>query len=294
MAHGPVVARRVAILPIAVAVVGAWLDALRSAGQMQLADQTAVVTRIGECARHQLWSLRKVFETVAVNMHRAGIHTGEETGAARRANRALTIGVGEGRTRGDQAIDIGRRHTFVSQSGDRIVALLVGANPENIWRHILGLVIINEINYNSSNEFDPGDWVELYNSTDEILNIGNWTFKDGDDSHVYSIPENTFLLPDNYLVLCSDTNSFTSLFPVVQKFEGNLGFSFSGSGEMLRLYNTENTLIDRVNYVDSDPWPTAPDGNGPTLELIDPLSDNGSAENWRASEENGSPTQSNN
>ena len=58
--------------------------------------------------------------------------------------------------------------------------------------------------------------------------------------------------------------------------------------------NTENILIDRVNYDDSDPWPTAPDGNGPTLELIDPLSDNGSAENWTASEENGSPTQSNN
>ena len=155
-------------------------------------------------------------------------------------------------------------------------------------------VVINEINYNSSNEFDPGDWVELYNSTGEILNIGNWTFKDGDDSHVYSIPENTFLTPDNYLVLCSDTNSFTSHFPVVQKFEGNLGFSFSGNGELLRLYNTENILIDRVNYDDSDPWPTAPDGNGPTLELIDPLSDNGSAENWTASEENGSPTQSNN
>ena len=137
VAHGPVVARRVAVLPIAIAVVGARFDiATRGRCQVQLANQTAIVTRVGECTRHQLWPIRKVFETVAVNVHGAGIHTGEETSAARRADRALAIGVREGRARSDQAVDIRCRHVFVSQSGDRVVALLVGANPKNIRRHI--------------------------------------------------------------------------------------------------------------------------------------------------------------
>lgn len=155
-------------------------------------------------------------------------------------------------------------------------------------------MVINEINYNSSNEFDPGDWVELYNATGDLLNIGDWTFKDGNDSHIFTILENTLLSAGEYIVLCSDTNSFTALFPDVINFAGDLGFRFSGNGEMLRLYNSDNILIDRVNYDDSDPWPVSPDGNGPTLELIDPLSDNSKAENWTASEENGSPAQSNN
>ena len=91
----------------------------------------------------EAWRTWEIFETIAVDVHGASIHTGEKTGATRRADRALTIGMGEGRTRGDQAIDIGCRHMFVSQSGDRIVALLIGANSENIWRHIQDLVIIN-------------------------------------------------------------------------------------------------------------------------------------------------------
>ena len=31
------------------------------------------------------------------------------------------------------------------------------------------------------------------------------------------------------------------------------------------------------------PWPTAPNGEGPTLELIDPMEDNSIAQNWTAS-----------
>ena len=53
-------------------------------------------------------------------------------------------------------------------------------------------IVINEINYHSADEFDSGDWVELYNSTNEILNIGNWIFKDEDDEHIFLIPD-TFL-----------------------------------------------------------------------------------------------------
>ena len=157
-----------------------------------------------------------------------------------------------------------------------------------------GTLVINEINYNSSDGFDSGDWVELYNATDELLDIENWIFKDEDDVHIFPILENTMLSAGEYLVLCSDTNSFTALFPDVNNFVGNLGFSFSGNGELLRLFNSEGELVDFVTYDDSDPWPVGPDGNGPTLELIDSFSDNTLAENWSASDGNGTPGQSNN
>ena len=63
---------------------------------------------------------------------------------------------------------------------------------------------------------------------------------------------------------------------------------------LLRLFNSEYELVDFVEYDDSAPWPTQPDGNGPTLELIDPINDNSIAENWTFSNGNGSPAQSNN
>ena len=150
-------------------------------------------------------------------------------------------------------------------------------------------VVINEINYNPADDFDTGDWVELYNPTGQPQDIGNWIFKDEDDDHIFLIPENTILVAGEYLVLSNDTTSFTILFPDVNNFVGDLGFGFSGGGELLRLYNSDSIIIDTVVYDDSDPWPEDPDGNGPTLELIHPSMDNAMAENWAASEGYGTP-----
>ncbi len=150
-------------------------------------------------------------------------------------------------------------------------------------------VVINEINYHSADDFDPGDWVELYNPTSELIDIGNWLFKDEDNDHMFSIAENTFLAPDQYLVLCNDTTSFIALFPGVNNFIGNLDFGFSGGGELLRLFDSNGSLVDTVFYDDTAPWPEEPDGNGPTLELINSSFDNALAANWSASTGYGSP-----
>jgi hypothetical protein len=62
---------------------------------------------------------------------------------------------------------------------------------------------------------------------------------------------------------------------------------------LIRLYDDEGTIIDTVLYDDVDPWPTEPDGNGPTLELINPAWDNALAESWAAAELNGTPGEEN-
>ncbi len=152
-------------------------------------------------------------------------------------------------------------------------------------------IVINEINYSSENTFDPGDWVELHNHCDSTVDISNWTFLDGDDSHVFTIPSYTMLLPDEYLVICRDSVQFKSIFPYVDKVIGNMGFGFSSSGELLRLRDAtpERAYIDTVLYDDQAPWPTEPDGEGPTLALKNPHLDNTMAENWAASFGHGTP-----
>ena len=144
-------------------------------------------------------------------------------------------------------------------------------------------IIINEINYNSANFFDPDDWVELKNPSSSQVNISGWILKDENDEHIFGIPGNIILEPGSYIVLCKDTTQFKTLFPEVNNFLGNLGFGFSGSGEVIRLYNYYNELVDSVHYYDSGPWTNLPDGNGPTLELKNDSLDNDFPENWRAS-----------
>ena len=62
-------------------------------------------------------------------------------------------------------------------------------------------IVINEINYNSSESFDPKDWIEIFNNTSEALDISSWSIKDENDEHVFIFPLNTTILPDEFLVI---------------------------------------------------------------------------------------------
>jgi hypothetical protein len=144
-------------------------------------------------------------------------------------------------------------------------------------------LVINEINYNSASGFDPGDWVEIYNPQNYPLNITDWVFKDEDDLHSYKFAQGTILPAKGYIVIAYDMTAFHNLFPTVTNYVGPMGFGFAGGGELLRLYNNTGTLIDTVHYDDVAPWPTAPDGQGATLELKSPVLDNALASSWVAS-----------
>ena len=149
-------------------------------------------------------------------------------------------------------------------------------------------IVINEINYNSFEDHDSGDWVELYNPTGDDIDISNWSFKDEDDSHVFIIPDNTILDQDQYLVLVNDSTNFSQYYSNTNII-GNLNFGFSGGGEILRIYDSGGSLVDTVLYDDSDPWPSDPDGDGPTLELINSSYDNALGESWASSIDYGTP-----
>jgi hypothetical protein len=154
-------------------------------------------------------------------------------------------------------------------------------------------IVINEINYNSSNQFNAGDWIELYNSSSQSVDMSDWIFRDSDPTHAFVFPNGTILGPDQYLVLLEDSSLFTSCFHGVENFIGQMDFGLSGSGEFMKLIDDKGRGIDSLTYDDQAPWPTEPNGQGATLELIDPASDNSLGENWKASVGSGSPGRKN-
>ncbi|WP_423127703.1 CotH kinase family protein [Gaoshiqia sp. Z1-71] len=157
-----------------------------------------------------------------------------------------------------------------------------------------GTIVINEIMYNPSNEFDSGDWVELYNNSSSYINLTNWILKDSDDTNSYRFAPNTIMEPHAYLVVCRDQDAFSAVYPGVSNFQGPLGFGFSSAGECIRLYNNNSELVDQVCYASEYPWPTEPNGGGYTLELKDPDADNSLAHNWFTSlTKNGTPGKAN-
>ena len=144
-------------------------------------------------------------------------------------------------------------------------------------------LVINEIMYNS-----PGadeEWIELYNNTASSIDLENWKVLDDDAGH------SPIILPAGYSI---DAGGFFTIqisdngnFPFTPDYDGSGNFSLNNGGDAVRLWNADGYLVDIVNYDDSDPWPTEPDGEGPTLSLIDPDDDNSLAGSWLASDQDG-------
>jgi hypothetical protein len=146
-----------------------------------------------------------------------------------------------------------------------------------------GQIVINEINYNSAPDFDPEDWVELYNFDDDPVDVSNWVFKDDDNANEFIIPSGTIMNPGTYLVLTKDLTAFQALFPSVSPVIGDMDFGLSKKGELVRLYDAAGVIVDQLEYDDKAPWPEEPDGDGNSLELINALLDNTLPESWEAS-----------
>jgi len=170
---------------------------------------------------------------------------------------------------------------LVNETIDLKAEFIVDDNSANI--------VINEINYNSADNFNTQDWIEFFNAGNSDVDLSGWIFKDENDAHAFVFPENTIVKKDSFLVLVENDSSFISLFPGVNNYIAEMSFGLSGSGEHVRLYDSNLNMVDSLTYNDNVPWPLSPDGNGATLELLDYTLDNSLAENWRASASHGSP-----
>ncbi len=150
-------------------------------------------------------------------------------------------------------------------------------------------IVVNEINYNSAPDFDPGDWIELYNPNGDELDLSGWIFKDNNDLHEFSIPENTIIPADGYYILCRDKVAFHQLFSNVKNYTGDFDFGLDNNDESIRIFDNQGTICDSLSYQNVNPWPREPDGYGPTLSLRDPHLDNSLPQNWSSSLGYGSP-----
>ncbi|MBL0047273.1 MAG: lamin tail domain-containing protein [Bacteroidetes bacterium] len=129
-------------------------------------------------------------------------------------------------------------------------------------------IIITEI-YSSpttTSGLPNAEYIELYNRSNEPINIGGWSIKD-DTTGTINIT-NYILFPDSFVVLTSTSNVL--LFPTNIAVFGLSSFpSLNNTGDHIFLKNNLGFLVDEVNY--SDTWyrNNTKKAGGWSLELID-------------------------
>lgn len=152
-----------------------------------------------------------------------------------------------------------------------------------------GNVVISEVNYHSDNGLDSGDWIELHNTTGSPVNVAGWVLKDAGITNTYTIPQNTTIPANGYLVLCENTFLFQQIHPTVTNFRGPFNFALGNSGDEIRIFDNLNNPVCNMVYADSAGWGSAADGLGFTLELLNPNNNLSDPTNWFPGCVGGSP-----
>ena len=150
-------------------------------------------------------------------------------------------------------------------------------------------LVVSEIMYHPSLKNEGDEFIELMNiSQTEEINLTGVKFDNGIS---FEFPVDFTLGPGKRAVIASDPDALRVDWPdleVVGQFNGNL----NNGGERVTLVDSEGVEIQSFKYDDKSPWPESPDGQGPSLVLMNSLSgpDHSDPESWRASgSDGGSP-----
>ncbi|OPL18119.1 MAG: hypothetical protein AVO35_06345 [Candidatus Aegiribacteria sp. MLS_C] len=133
-------------------------------------------------------------------------------------------------------------------------------------------VVINEFmaQPRSSVTEADGEWIELYNNTDEWVNLADWMLS---NSYGESVVLSTYLLPpEGYFVICGCSDQTQNGGVVTNQVFGDFRIRESGG---IALYNSSRSIVDCIEY--DGGWPVMP---GVSCERINPGWVSNSSSSW--------------
>lgn len=182
----------------------------------------------------------------------------------------------------DHVTDVNRIKTFINDRTTWITNNI--GSFSNCANVTLPPLVITKINYNpkTSTDFPVSndlEFVALKNISDRSVNLSGVYFRQL--GLTFQFPYNSTIGANETIFLTSNTATFQSKYGTVPfgQFTRNL----SNKSQKIVLADADGNIIDSVEYFDSAPWPTTPDGGGSYLDLINTTLDNNLASSWVAS-----------
>lgn len=144
-----------------------------------------------------------------------------------------------------------------------------------------GKILLNEV---SANNKKTGDWIELFNYTDETIDLTDWVLTDLKNEFRFPKAE---IAPNDYLVICQDSTKFYQQYPLAYNVVGGMDFGINKRYETLQLFTANGAAIDSMGYQ------IPPTDSVFTFNLLLPYLDNADIENWELRRGEGTPNSPN-
>ena len=139
---------------------------------------------------------------------------------------------------------------------------------------VAGDLILNEVLSNPFGDTD-GDYIELYNRSDKILDLGKMRLGSGNgevpDNAVECVPDGFLLFPQHYAAICKNRTLTLEQYapPLPQNLLENEKLpSYSNDAGTVRLLDAELNPLDRFSYDVSMHYPLLLSTDGVALERI--------------------------
>lgn len=139
---------------------------------------------------------------------------------------------------------------------------------------------ITELMYNPRGETEA-EYIEVRNTSGSAIDLNGVKITSG---VTLNITTSVTLNAGEFAFFTDNSAAFNSQYPgfpaarVIQWTSGSL----SNGGEQIVLRDLENNIVHNFVYSNNTPWPTAPDGTGAALEVINVNGNYSDPLNWRS------------
>ena len=134
----------------------------------------------------------------------------------------------------------------VNPTGDLVLVPILKPKKRSVYSDSL---IFNEIAFYQPETDSSGDWIEIYNNSENTIDISGWGITDKTFKKRYVVEETSPLEPGEYLVLAQNTDLLRLKYPADSvKVIGNFEFGLSSKKETLKLYDLEGYIVDSLTY----------------------------------------------
>lgn len=152
-----------------------------------------------------------------------------------------------------------------------------------------GDVVINEIAWMGTDASTADEWIELYNTSDAPIDIGNWSIYGADTGVILNFADadgsTTTIIPaQGYLIYANDENSVknNSGENIVDVWDVDIGMNNSSPGQVI-LYDAQDgggNVIDIANQTTGNWFAGIASPDYKTMERLHPAISGSSADSW--------------
>ena len=142
-----------------------------------------------------------------------------------------------------------------------------------------GAVVINEIHHSPVPRQKPLEFIELFNSGTNAVDLSGWQLTSGVR---FLFPTPSTIPAGGYLVIAENPAAIATAYGVASAlgpWTGGLG----GTADTVTLRDAAGTTMDKVDYQNGFPWPTVGSSVDQSIELVTPVADRALGSNWRPS-----------